>query len=136
MVRSPWLCAIEHLHVELLNRRLYLEVTMLNFDVSAEEQQLIQKIAIRAYDLPWNLGQPNILQIMMDITGCRCNGCPLRLAAMLEADDFNFAHDVAGIMRHINRKTGELMDCFSPRYALPLPASIDPGAELEKAIFG
>ena len=109
---------------------------MLNFDVSGEEQMIIQQIAVRANKLPWGPDRPTLMQIMMDITGCHCNGCPLRLAALLEADDFNFAHDVGGIMRHINRETGDLMHCFLPRYALPAPASIDPGAELEKAIFG
>ena len=28
-----------------------------------------------------------------------------------------FLHDVCGIATHINRNTGELEGCFSPRYA-------------------
>lgn len=37
--------------------------------------------------------------------------------ALLAADDFNFAHDMGGIARHVNRKTGQLEDCFLPRFA-------------------
>lgn len=108
---------------------------MLNFDVSREESEYIRKIALRAMKLPWG-NAPNLIQLLMDITGTHCNGFPLDLARLLAADDFNFAHDVGGIVRHVNRETGQLMDQFTPRYALPQPSSIDPGAELEKAIFG
>ncbi len=41
---------------------------------------------------------------------------PLRLADLLAADDFNFAHDVFGIMRHIDRRTGRLDNHFVPRF--------------------
>lgn len=43
--------------------------------------------------------------------------CPLRLDNLLAADQFNFAHDLGGIRRHINRKTGKLGDFFLPRFA-------------------
>ena len=43
--------------------------------------------------------------------------CPLKLAELLATDNGNFAHDVFGIARHINRKTGQLEDCFCPRFA-------------------
>jgi hypothetical protein len=44
---------------------------------------------------------------------------PLDWAALLTADDVNFAHDFFGIRHHINRKTGLLEDCFVPRFARP-----------------
>lgn len=47
---------------------------------------------------------------------------PLRLAEFANADNFNFGHDVAGILGHLNRQTGELEDCFLPRFAAPEPA--------------
>lgn len=59
---------------------------------------------------------PN-MDIIMDIDACHNNGCPLQLQALLDADDTNFAHDVFGIRKYINRTTGALMDCFVPRYA-------------------
>ena len=43
--------------------------------------------------------------------------CPLRLTELLEADDTNFVHDVAGIERHLNRRTFKMEDCFVPRFA-------------------
>jgi hypothetical protein len=58
------------------------------------------------------------IDIMMDIDACHCNGCPLKLVELLNASDFDFSHDVLGIRRHINRETGELIDCFLPRYAV------------------
>lgn len=54
--------------------------------------------------------------MLMDIIACHLNGCPLRLAELAEADEFNFSHDVWGIRRHMDRKTGKLTDCFLPRY--------------------
>jgi len=41
---------------------------------------------------------------------------PLRLQEMLNSDDENFTHDIFGIYRHLNRKTGELENCFVPRF--------------------
>lgn len=43
--------------------------------------------------------------------------CPLRLADLLTANDFNFGHDICGIQRHLNRKTGRLENSFLPRFA-------------------
>lgn len=41
----------------------------------------------------------------------------LDLAKLLAAPMFDFAHDVCGIVRHMDRSTypGKLTDCFSPR---------------------
>lgn len=53
----------------------------------------------------------------MCITACHLNGCRLDLAKLLEADEFNFLHDVGGIVRHIDRETGKLRHHFLPRCA-------------------
>lgn len=64
-----------------------------------------------------------VVDIVMDITAVHCNGNPLRLDELLAADDNNFAHDVFGINRHLDRRDdrpeGEplLRDYFSPRYS-------------------
>jgi hypothetical protein len=55
--------------------------------------------------------------VLMDITHCHFSAQKLRLDDLLAADDANFLHDVAGINRHLNRYTGELTDCFSPRFS-------------------
>lgn len=38
---------------------------------------------------------------------------------LLSFDSFNFMHDVCGMLRHMNRKTTKLGDCFVPRCAVP-----------------
>jgi hypothetical protein len=57
------------------------------------------------------------MALTMDITAVHANGNPLRLADLLAADDFNFTHDVYSIVRHIDRKSGQLGDCFVPRFS-------------------
>ena len=56
------------------------------------------------------------LSLEMDIEAAHEN-CPLKLDELLKADDFNFMHDVIGIVNHLNRQTGELENFFLPRYA-------------------
>lgn len=91
----------------------------ISFEVqSKDEARTIGKIAQRAVELAKAAGfDYPIMDADMDVTACHCNGNPLRLAELLKADDFNFVHDVFGIRRHLNRETGELQDCFSPRYS-------------------
>ncbi len=41
----------------------------------------------------------------------------LRLEDLLNADDFNFAHDIVGIVNNINRNNPTDFNLFVPRYA-------------------
>ncbi len=62
---------------------------------------------------------PTRMELMMDIEACHSNGCPLDLVSLLEAArDLDFAHDVGGIYRHLDRRTGKLGGFFLPRYAM------------------
>ena len=80
--------------------------------------QLEAKIARRAAGMAANAGwNYPILDATMDVDACHNNDCPLKLQELLEADDFNFAHDVFGIRANIDRTTGKLQNCFVPRYA-------------------
>jgi len=90
----------------------------MNWTSDKETLEVEAKIAKRAKAMAeeMNTHYP-YLDILMDIDACHSNGCPLRLADLLEADDVNFAHDIFGIRAHISRITGELKDCFVPRYA-------------------
>lgn len=60
----------------------------------------------------------NGLNASMDIIAAN-RSCPIRLDDLLAASDADFAHDVLGIFEHINRETGELDDCWTPRFAAP-----------------
>lgn len=86
----------------------------ISFSTTTEDAKIIGQIATRACTV-WPEGDR--LNFEMDITATHVNGCPLKLAELLAADDFNFAHDVAGIYRHLDRTTGKLLDCFLPRFA-------------------
>jgi len=57
----------------------------------------------------------NMMELDMDISATHILN-PLNLDDLLLADDDNFYHDVYGISNHIDRDTGNLMDCFVPRY--------------------
>lgn len=83
---------------------------------TADEQTLVAQILDRADALSQQAGEPlDRLSLDMDLSATHAV-TPLRLADLLAADDFSFAHDVFGIMRHINRRTGRLDDHFVPRF--------------------
>ena len=89
------------------------------FTATSEESEIIERIASRAIALYRKYGNTELdeVDIMMDLMACHCNGCPLRLSEMEQADDFNLMHDVTGINAHINRYSGKLERCFLPRFA-------------------
>ena len=78
------------------------------------EIEIISKISKRAVGL---LGG-KVLAFSMDLQACHTHGCKLKLVELLDTDDGNFLHDVCGIHQNINRTTGELENCFLPRFAL------------------
>jgi len=55
------------------------------------------------------------VSLQMDLHAVHMCGCKLDFLKLLEFDEFNFAHDIYGIMNHINRESGELKKCFLPR---------------------
>jgi len=78
---------------------------------TVEEHRLISNILKRA-----TRAFPGIdhLSLAMDLEACHSQ-CPLDLPGLLAAKDGDFAHDVGGIVRHIDREDGTLRDCFVPR---------------------
>ena len=92
------------------------------FTEDAEARKLIHEIAVRAIGLGAGIGRPQgflnnpLLETEMDLAACHCSN-PLRLGDLLAADNFNLMHDVMGIARHLNRKTGKLENHFSPRFS-------------------
>lgn len=86
---------------------------------SEDEIRLISRIARRGSALAASNGfEYRLFDVDMDISVCHLNGCPLDLGALLSANTSDFAHDLFGILHHIDRKTGELKDCFIPRFAV------------------
>jgi hypothetical protein len=95
--------------------------------ISDEDQRLIHVIAKRAARL---MGV-DILTCEMDLATVHANGNPLRLHEMAVADGYDFAHDIGGIMKNLDRKTGRLTNFFDPRFTdyealkmTPLPAEV------------
>lgn len=88
----------------------------INFNASPEDAALIDKIVDRAEGIYTRQSAPfDRMSVEMDITATHLNGCPLRLQKFLDADDFNFAHDLVGIINHVDRSTGQLTRHFLPR---------------------
>ncbi len=88
---------------------------MINWDVSNADFKLIHQIAER---VERDLHPPDPFRdILMDLMACHANGCPLRLTELLAAKMLDFSHDYWGIRGHLNRETGKLGDCFTPRFA-------------------
>ena len=90
--------------------------------VSLKEYKIIGKIAKRVCsrfqvdDCP-NIRSRLAMLVRMDIAAVHIVN-PLRLEELLNADDFNFFHDVVGIRDNLNRRTGKLENCFIPRFSV------------------
>lgn len=90
----------------------------ISFETTREEDKLIGAIVDRAMKAFENAPRcPNCMSLTMDLSATNANGCPLDFAKLLAFDGFNFTHDIVGIMKHINRTTGKLENCFVPRCA-------------------
>jgi hypothetical protein len=92
----------------------------IKYTATTQEGETIAAIAARYWDICAQQNRDPIasrMTIAMDIEGAHCNGCPLQLDGLLQASTGDFLHDVLGIVRHIDRKTGRLDGIFCPRYA-------------------
>lgn len=76
-----------------------------------EDVPVIMQISRRAVTLL----QKDLIVTMMDLSATHLNGCPLDLQKLLDANDFNFIHDIGGINNNLDRGTGELLNHFLPR---------------------
>lgn len=90
---------------------------MINWDATPGEHRLFFAIANRVASLDFEY--PDDTQTLaMDLNACHCNGCPLDLSGLLNANVNDLMHDALGIRQHISRTTGKLHGHFLPRYAL------------------
>lgn len=94
-------------------------MTAINWNASKEDIDIIFAIVDRAIEsIKKNTGRElDRVSLAMDLTATHLNGTPLRLADLLAADEYNFAHDVVGIINNMNRRTGKPENCFLPRFA-------------------
>ena len=85
---------------------------------TAADYAVIAKIAERAekFAAAFLVHYPRT-DILMDLDATHSNGTPLKFEELLKAPDTDFVHDVFGIRKHINRKTGVLEGFFHPRYS-------------------
>lgn len=92
---------------------------MISFDVTHAEHDLIIEIAKRADAIAEQRKVERLdrVTLLMDLCATHANGCPLRLRELLDAETFDFTHDVWGISNHIDRETDKLTRHFVPRYA-------------------
>ncbi len=90
--------------------------------VSRYEYELIFKIADRGVQTARELGidYTDKTTVVMDLAATHAT-IGLQLDKLLEADSGTFNHDLFGIRHHIDRRTGQIVDCFLPRTALSDP---------------
>lgn len=84
----------------------------INWNTTDREYDTISMIARRAKKLDPGIDPTTMA---MDITATHLNGTPLDLERFAAFDDFNFRHDVYGIIRHIDRRDGKIKGGFLPR---------------------
>jgi hypothetical protein len=85
---------------------------------SSTESQQIVDIMLRAASLMnFEHLDSSRLDVVMDLTACHLYGCTMDLAGLLAADPQDLIHDITGILRHIDRRSGQLAGFFLPRYA-------------------
>jgi len=76
--------------------------------------ETIAKITERADKM--NLLMFDRISLMMDLE-TTAEQFTLKLNELLEADNFNFSHDIIGIQNNLNRQTKQMENCFLPRFA-------------------
>jgi hypothetical protein len=96
------------------------ERKLLNWQISTAENLLIDLIVKRAVDaLEEGRGfvTPDELRVRckMDLVACHLNGCLLDLRGFAFTSNYaDFAHDFDGIVKNIDRASGQLMNGFKP----------------------
>lgn len=86
--------------------------------MTKDEVKIIQKIIDRAEKMELLAFDRIMLKMDLEFTHEKFN---LRLNDLLDADDFNFSHDIVGIQNHIDRRAKDFTDFFLPRFARPNP---------------
>lgn len=86
----------------------------MEIELELDELELIINIVERASKL--NIIEHSKETLTLDIV-IADKEFDLRLEQLLNADDFNFAHDIVGIQNNIDRANMRMAGIFVPRYA-------------------
>jgi hypothetical protein len=91
---------------------------VLSWGISRAEAVLIERIVDRYVTEVPETTIEDQQTITMDLIACHKNAVPLNLERMADWKRFfDIAHDIHGINRHLDRRTGKLLNCFVPRFA-------------------
>ncbi len=91
---------------------------LLQWDMDPAEMNTVYRIASRAVEMGVaHHVAVDYTQVMIDTVCCHKNGCPLKLLQLLMSDPADFANDVFGITKHLDRRSGKLCNDFWPRFA-------------------
>jgi hypothetical protein len=83
------------------------------------DRNRIDEVVDRATTLFAKMDPPlDRLCLTMDLMVVHAVIFPLDLEGMVTGDETNFAHDIGGISRYLDRTNGRLMDSFEPHFAL------------------
>ena len=103
---------------------------MISFRITESERVHARAIVARAA----NYGlTDDTLDLEMNLCAIHANGMRLDFERLRAFSRFDFAHDILGIQRHIDRATGTLKGHFLPRCAktgyMPAGAQLELGLE-------
>lgn len=89
-----------------------------SFEIPESAEEHVDRIIQRVEGLcrENKMEVPDLLSLRMDLMACHANGTPLDWERLSAADPFNLGHDVFGIMKHMDRETGQLTGHFRPRF--------------------
>ena len=105
----------------------------LNLTTTPLERKIIAEIVDRALKLLTTSRSRQ--DLTRDITACHLNGTGLDLVGLRDARAFEFAHDVTGIIHHLDRDSGTLTGGFVPRCAWTAADSAAAEKRIRAVIF-
>jgi hypothetical protein len=107
---------------------------LMSFKLSKKNSRLVELIAKAAVGSYAMRGvKITRMDVEMDLAACHNHAVRLDFEKLLKGGVFNMLHDVEGIRQHLDRKTGALKNCFSPRSSLPDKLGARYLASLKKA---
>ena len=87
--------------------------------ISKDDRRIIYKIARLAVKRYKDAGiEQSLVSLKMDLIAVHGHCCYLDLNKLLKFDNFNFFHDIEGIIENLDRRKISLKNYFLPRSAI------------------